>query len=266
MNYKTLGLLKQCILSLKKTIRRTPYEIIVIDSESDGDAPRALGREFPGVRCFPYRENTGYGRGVNEGIRRASGDYFLILNPDIIVQEHAVDSAVSFMEGEGRRLGIGMLGPKLLNPDGTFQPSAFRFYTPLTILLRRTFLGRLPFFKRHIDRFLMKDKHLEASHQVQYADWVRGGALCASREAIEKVGLMDERFFMYFEDVDWARRFWENGYKVAYYPKSALYHQYLRTSHRFGVLDLFLNKMARFHIASALKYFWKYRFRTTHYV
>ena len=93
-----------------------------------------------------------------------------------------------------------------------------------------------------------------------------GAALLVSRQATERVGLMDERFFMYFEDVDWARRFWENGYAVAYVPKSRMYHMHGKSSQRFGILDMLLNRMARVHIASGLKYFIKYRFRTIYHV
>jgi len=91
-------------------------------------------------------------------------------------------------------------------------------------------------------------------------DWLMGSALMVKMEAIKKVGLLDERFFMYFEDVDWARRFWENGYKVVCFQKAQMYHYHYKSSDKGrGALDLFFNKQARVHLESALKYFWKYR-------
>lgn len=265
VSHKTPDLLRACIMSLQKTVRKTPYEIIAVDSESDGTTPRMLARDFPAVRCLAFGENTGYGRGVNSGLAAASGEYFLVLNPDVQATEGAVDDLVSFLRNESGKRNIGLVGPKLLNSDGTFQPSTFRFYTPWTILARRTPLCKLPFFKRDLARFFMEDKRLERAKKEEAVEWLRGSTLLTSREAVRKVGPMDERFFMYFEDVDWARRFWENGYKVVYYPKSVMYHQYLRKSHRFGIFDALFNKMTRWHIASALKYFLKYRFRTPHY-
>jgi len=84
--------------------------------------------------------------------------------------------------------------------------------------------------------------------------------------AVDKIGGMDERFFMYFEDVDWARRFWKNGYSVAYFPLACILHLHQKSSDRFGALDVVLNKMTRMHIKSAFLYFLKYRFKTVHYV
>lgn len=266
VNYKTPDLVARCIRSLADTIKTTPYEIIVVDSQSDGSTPRLLAEQFPNASCLPFSENTGYGRGVNAGLNKARGELVLILNPDITALPHAIDELVSFMEHEGKRRRIGMAGPKLVWPDGTFQPSAFRFYTPLTVVLRRTPLGKLPFFGRHLDRFFLKEKQLAAAQTPQDVEWLRGGALLVSREALQDVGPMDERFFMYFEDVDWARRFWENGWRVAYVPSGTMVHQYQRSSHRFGLLDAAFNKLTRAHIASALKYFMKYRFKTVRYV
>jgi len=94
VNYKTPALLDECIASLEKTIRDTSYEIIVVDSESDGEAQKMLAERFPSARCISFTENTGFGKAVNAGIRAAQGNYFLILNTDIVATDYAVDELV----------------------------------------------------------------------------------------------------------------------------------------------------------------------------
>ena len=266
VNYKTPALLKNCISSLVKTILTASYEVIVVDSESDGEVPRMLKEEFADITCIPFRENSGYAKAVNAGIARAQGDYFLILNPDIIATEYAVDTMVAYMDSEGKREHVGMLGPKLYGFGNAYQQSAFRFPSPLTIVLRRTPLGRLPMFKSRLDAFLQKDKNLEEALIPTRVDWLMGAALFVSKEAIAQVGVMDETFFMYFEDVDWARRFWEDGYAIVYHPLMRMYHYHQKTSHRYGVFDVIGNAMTRVHIRSALRYFLKHGIRMKSYV
>ena len=152
-----------------------------------------------------------------------------------------------------------VVGPKLFNFDGTLQYSCFRFYKLSTIFFRRTFLGRLKFAKKAIAKFLLIDKNIHAAVDPMEVDWLMGSAMMLNRRAMERVGFMDERFFMYFEDVDWCMRFWEAGFKVFYLPSAVFYHYHQKASFRFGVFDILLNKMTLVHIASAVKYFWKHR-------
>lgn len=262
VNYKTPALLGECITSLTRTIRDTTHEIIVVDSESDGEAPRMLAEQFPSVRCIPFAENTGFGKAVNAGIHSAEGDHFLVLNTDIVAADYAVDTLVRYV---AEHPDVGMAGPKLYGIDNAYQQSAFRFPSPVTVLLRRTPLKKLGWGKRHLARYTYAGKNLSDALEPCRVDWLMGAALLVSRESAKHIGLMDERFFMYFEDVDWARRFWENGYAVMYVPESRMYHVHGKSSRRHGVLGIVFNRMTRTHIASALSYFIKYRFRTTHY-
>lgn len=126
---------------------------------------------------------------------------------------------------------MGIAAPKLLNFNGTLQYSCFRFYQPLTIVYRRTFLKNFGFAKKHLNWFLMEDYDHKKPKEV---DWVMGSAMVVSKKAVEKTGFMDPRFFMYMEDVDWCRRFWENGYKVVYYPFSQMHHYHGKASARGG--------------------------------
>jgi len=266
VNYKTPELLRDCVASLKETIKKTGYEIIAVDVASDGSTAEALASLAENdINLIELKENTGYSKAVNAGLRAARGEYYLILNADMEALADSVDTMIEFMQDEARQKNIGLIGPRLSGLDEKIQQSAFRFYTPLTIVLRRTFLGKLPWWRGRVDHFLMKDKNINSIGESQPVDWLMGTALLTTKEVVKKVGLMDERFFMYFEDVDWARRFWENGYKVFYYPKAVMRHRHGKASRKSGLAGIFSNKMTRAHIKSGFLYLLKYKFLTKHY-
>jgi hypothetical protein len=252
-SYKNPELLKLCLDSVRKNLEKLDYELIVADSATDEDTSMLMREDFPDVKFFSFRENVGFQALLKKGIGYASGKYILCLNADIIVEKTSIQELLAFVSAHP---DMGMVGPKLLNFNGTLQPSCFRFYRPITILYRRTILGKFGFAKRHLDWFLMKEYDHEKPKEV---DWLMGSALMVSRKAIEKVGLMDPRFFMYMEDVDWCRRFWENGYKVVYFPVSVMFHFHGKGSGRAGLLhSIFFNRLTWIHIFSAIKYFKKY--------
>ena len=254
VHHKTPELLKLCLDSIKKTVRDTDREVIIVDSATSRKSAETVKEKFPEAVFLPHKENLGYSRGVNAGIKEATGEFFLILNPDIILAENAVEKMLNYMK---KYPDIGMLGPKMLNFNGTTQRTYFSFYKPITIIARRTFLGKFRPFKKALYDFIMADSDTD---KIQTPDWLMGSAIMVSRRAVEKVGGMDEGFFMYFEDVDWARRFWHNDLKVVYFPEAVMYHYHQRESKsRLGLLDPIFNKNARWHIKSAIKFFWKYR-------
>jgi GT2 family glycosyltransferase len=252
-SYKNPSVLKLCLESLKKNIFNLDYEIHVMDSAAEEDTEMMMREDFPEVNYHPFIENVGFGYLVNQGMKRLNGQYVLILNADIIVEKKAVNLLLEHLQ---RNPEIGLIGPKLLNFDGHLQYSCFRFYTPLIILLRRTFLVKVRFAKKGVDDFLYKrldhDKIIEP-------DWIMGSAMMASQSAIKKTGPIAENFFMYFEDVDWCRRFWEKGLKVVYLPYARMFHYHGKGSASQNVFGAVLfNRLTRNHISSAIKYFWKY--------
>lgn len=252
-HHQTPELLRLCINSIKKAIINIEAEIIISDSESKGDTLEMLKHDFPEVSVISFKKNVGYAKLVNAGLEKSKGKYILILNADIITKQEAVESMLCCME---KNPEIGILGPQLLNFNGSVQKSCFRFYNPSTILYRRTFLGKTSFGKKDLARFLMDDFDQKTSREVE---WLQGAALLVKRKAINRVGLMDERFFMYFEDVDWCRRFFENSWKVVYFPGAQMFHYHGQGSKKKGGLaDLFANRYARIHLLSAIKYFLKY--------
>lgn len=259
LSYRNPALLRLCLASMARAMGTDDdYEVIVVDNATTVETRNVVLEEFttafPSIRFLPLRENAGYTRGVNEGIRAAQGDYILAINYDIVMQPGAVQGLSAYLREHPT---VGLIGPRLISFDDTHQDSYFRFYRPFTIISRR--VPFIPGSTWEQNRFAMRSSNPAQVHEV---DWVSGAAFMTTREALDRVGIMDESLFHYFSDVDWAWRFWENGYTVMYYPMAAMYHYHGRTSKgRFGVLDAFLNRATRWHIKDGIRYFLKHGIR-----
>lgn len=237
-------------------------EIIVSDSGTIPETREMMAASFPRVKFLSEERNVGFGKGANRGLRRASGDFIFIMNADLIVPRPKELDAL--LEYSAAHEEVGLLGPRLLNFDEAHQPSAFRFYTPLMILLRRSPLGKTPWGKRRVAEFTLSGCETLLKEPTP-VDWLMGSALLTRKEYLARVGLFDERFFMYMEDTDLCRRFWEVGLKVIYYPGSTMYHFHGKASKSKNPFGVLFNKYARIHLISAYKYFRKYGLRTPRY-
>jgi len=254
INYKTPDLLRQCLDSLLSNYPGIEENILVIDNFSCDESVAMMKKKFPKVKVLASNYNSGFGAAINWGINNApdGAEYLLFLNPDIIVQGNAIDKMLEFMAA---KKDVALVGPKLLNPDLSGQNSCRRFITPQLILYRRTFLGRFNFAQKALKHFLMEDID---HNKTQEVDWIFGACMMVRKSAIEEVGLMDERYFLYFEDMDWCRRFWEKGWKVCYYPEAKMIHYHRRESAQESGFSILFNRAARIHIMSAIKYFIKF--------
>lgn len=253
VNYNTGLLTNACIKEILNQDLPFNYEIIVVDNASKDDSVELLRSDFPEINVISSSKNLGLAGGVNIGLEKATGQYRLVLNPDIVVLNKAITNLVKYMD---QNKEVGMAGGKLLSPNGKLQYSCYRFYRPITIFYRRTRLGNTTKGKEMVNRFLMKDYDHKTAKDV---DWLMGACLILRAKALENVGGMDERFFLYFEDVDWCRRFWEKDWKVVYVPDAKFSHYHQRSSESGGLWGLISNRIAREHVKSAMKYFWKYR-------
>jgi len=226
VHYNTSDDLARCLESLTAYAPSVSHRIVVVDNASRDEGLAAVHLKFPDCQWIFNAENTGYARGCNRGMAAVAADYYLILNPDIVVQPGALDRLLAFADAHPR---AGLVGPQLLNEDGSLQESCRRFYTLRTLLLRRTILGRLFPDSRTVQRHLMRDFDHQSSRPV---DWVLGGCVLARRSALDRSGPMDERFFLYFEDVDWCYRMWQAGFEVQYTPDARFMHRHRRASAR----------------------------------
>jgi len=253
-HYKTPILLKLCLKSIKKNIGQLEHEIIVVDSETQPETQEMLKEEFPEVDLIGFKKNVGYAKIVNAGLKKAKGKFLLILNADIIVLNQAIQKMLKFLQNNPQ---VGLIGPQLLTFTNQIQLSCFNQPDFWAIIGRRTFLGKLKWFRKRIEKFLIADWDRKSTRPVP---WLQGSAMMTSKKAVKKVGLFDERFFMYFEDADWCQRFWQAGYQVVYFSEAKMLHYYHRASKKWGgFLDFFFNPYTRIHFWSALKYFAKWR-------
>ena len=247
VSYNTRKLIRRCLQSLHAFPPGCDYEVRVVDNASRDGSVAMLHKEFPRAKVLANKHNLGYAAAVNQGVELSHAEYVLVLNPDIVLREGSVDRMVQFMDAHP---DAGLAGAKLVNTDGSLQHSCRGFYTPATLVMRRTLLGRL--FPRHrvIRRHLMLDyDHREA----RPVDWVIGACMMVRRRAIEDVGGMDERFFLYFEDVDWCFRMSRQGWKVYYVPESEMVHEHRRESAKPR-----LSRSFWAHLGSLLRFYEKW--------
>ena len=207
-----------CLRSIFGGGNSCAFEVIVVDNASADGTTEAVASEFPQAKVVRNPENRGFAAACNQGIELSRGELVFLLNPDCVLPERALDELV---EWAGRLPEAGVIGPKLLNPDGTLQPSCRRFPRPMAALFRSTILGRIFARNRWTDEYLMADFDHARPAEV---DWVSGAAMLIRRQALEQVGLLDEGFFWGSEDVDLCKRMWDAGWKVYYVPSPAIVH------------------------------------------
>ena len=252
--YKNAALLKLCLAALDRNISETiRTETIVVDSDAHEEIRDLVLDNYPNVSYVPFKENIGFAKGLNQGIKRAKGRVLLSLNPDIIIERGSIEALYRYTANHPE---AGVVGPMLLNFNGSHQPSCFAFYTPLTILYRRTFLGKTFFGKKSLKDFILKTGDRDTQ---LISGWLMGSALMVRADNLKKVGLMDERYFMYFEDVDWCRRFREAGFNIVYFPEARMFHYHGKQSASKNILSVFFNKITFIHLLSGFKYFVKFK-------
>lgn len=248
VNWNTRDYLRQCLTSVFEQDGQLSLEVNVVDNASADGSAEMVRSEFGNrVKLIAMPQNVGFAAAQNQSIRQARGRYVFLLNPDsYLVAPDALRKMVEFMDANR---DIGFLGPKVLNPDGTLQYSARRFPTMLAAGFRHTLLGRLFPNNAFVRRYLMTDW---AHDRIADVDWLSGSALLARKEMIDQIGLLDERFYMYLEDVDWCRRAHEAGWRVVYFPDVSVVHKIGGASDQNPV------EMIKEHHRSMLRYFLKY--------
>jgi N-acetylglucosaminyl-diphospho-decaprenol L-rhamnosyltransferase len=217
VNWNVRDLLQQCLHSILADSQTCSLEVIVVDNASTDGSVEMVRTEFPGVRVIVNSDNQGFPFANNQGIAIAQGRYVFLLNPDTEVVGDALATMVAFADAH---LDVGVVGPQLLNPDGSVQPSRRRLPTLATAFCESTWLQ--PYAPRRLlEHYYAHDR---PDDEIQDVDWVDGASLMARGDAIKQVGLMDEGFFMYSEELDWCRRFREAGWRVVYLPMACIVH------------------------------------------
>lgn len=219
VNYNVKAFLQNCLLSIKKATEKISTEIIVIDNASDDGSIELVKKNFPEVNLIESKQNLGFSKANNLGLKISKGKYICLINPDTIVEEDTFLELVNFMNTQPE---VGLAGCKILNPDGTFQLACRRsFPTPWVAFTKIVGLSKLfpksKLFARYNLTYLDENKSYEV-------DAVSGSFMFLRREIYDKIGGLDETFFMYGEDLDFCFRVKKAGYKVYYVHSTKIIH------------------------------------------
>jgi len=217
VSYNSLNFLRDCLNSILENPPSLKYEIIVVDNASADGSCELVQKNFPQVKLLRNSKNTGFAAANNKAISKTNSKYILLINSDCKVYKNSLDNLVSFMEKNKK---VGIAGPKIINSDGSVQlscrkfPSIFNaaFHTILTNIVPNN-----PFSRK----YKLADVNRDTPFEV---DWVSGSAMIIRRKALEDTGLIDERYFMYVEDLDLCYRMWQKSWKVYYYPCANILH------------------------------------------
>jgi N-acetylglucosaminyl-diphospho-decaprenol L-rhamnosyltransferase len=252
LNYRTPKETVCCVHALIDQGLGDDMEILVVDNHSNDESIGILHarlRDLPNVRILESKENAGFGRGYNIGLRQAKGTYVLLNNPSKILSKGSIEAMATLLKNDP---SIGIVGPKLRHSDGSLRSSARALPSPVDVLIKRTFLRSL--FPARIARYLQTKEHPD---KMRDADWVIGGCLMMPRALMEDIGGFDPRFFLFFEDIDLCRECWKRGKRVVYFPMATALDRKRRLSEG-GVFSLLGSMVGRAHIASGWKYFRKW--------
>ncbi len=226
------------------------HEVLIMNNSPSQDL-RVLVEEYGDwVKVHKLQKNIGFGKAQNKAVKLAHGEYILICNPDIEAQEGSLTRLLAYAD---RLDDFGIIGPRLAYPEGGVQESARRYPSMSDLSVKRLGLSKL--FSKKMKKYLMKDRKFQDSEKV---DWLVGAAMLMKREKFLEIGGFDDRFFLFFEDTDLCRRVNEAGHDVWYYPEAEFFHSQERLSER-GFWPF--KKVFWIHMASAGKYFWKWRAR-----
>ena len=234
VNYNSTDYLLKCLGSVYESLESISANVFVQDNGSKDGVDR-INDLFPKVTLVKNGRNIGFASAVNKALRQCSAQYVVLLNPDSIVLKGFFGSILQYLKDNP---DIGILGPKILDDDGKIQGSARSFPTPLTAFFgRKSLITKLfpnnPFTRSNVLTTLSDGK------TPMEVDWVSGACMVINKNAIDKVGLLDERFFIYWEDADWCRRMWEAGLKVVYFPQSCVIHHVGISSDQLLLRSLF---------------------------
>lgn len=234
---------KDLLLENLKELTKLPYEIVVVDNQSKDGTVEAVKNTFPQVKVVASEKNLGYGVANNVGVANSQGEYIILLNTDAFITEDTIPEAIKTLKA---RPEIGLLGAKLLNPDGSLQPSARQFPS---------------FFNRIFQIFGLSDKYNKSPlfGRIDYTwcnpdvpqsvDWVPTAFAACPRHVYQEVNGFHPSFFLYYEDVDLCRRIKNAGYQIVYWPL-------IRVKHIGGQSSEAIEseKMLRYRMESAIQY------------
>jgi GT2 family glycosyltransferase len=226
VNWNTRELVADCIRSVLDQISNYAIEVIVVDNGSEDGSQEVVRREFPGVNLIENKVNLGFAKANNVGIRAAKGRYLCLVNSDVRVMAGCIDALATFMDSH---LSVGLCGPQILWPDMSIQDSCRNSPS-----LWNNFCSAIKLNKLFPNSSIFSGEHmLYFSHDQEVkADYLAGCFLMLRKDALDQVGLFDEQFFIYAEEMDLAKRLWSAGWKVVFIPEARAVHHHGASSSR----------------------------------
>jgi GT2 family glycosyltransferase len=210
VNWNTKNILKQAINSVISETKEIDCELIVVDNNSSDGSSQMIKKDFPSILLIENKINKGFAGGNNDGLKITKGDYLMLLNSDTIVQENAIEKMVKFLDENNE---VVMLGPKLLNKYGNFQESCRRNLPDIKNSFLYIFSINKNKYKTH------KDENVSG-----YTEAISGAVMMFRRSVYEKIGGLDERYFMYAEDLDYCKQVFNLGWKTYYLSEAKIIH------------------------------------------
>ncbi len=246
VSWNVRDLLRRALNSILADTRGIEAEIILVDNASRDGTPEMVRAEFPAVQLIANAVNRGFTGGNNQALAVARGRYLFLLNPDTEIMPGATAALLEYARANPR---VGIVGPQLLNPDGSVQSSRRRFPTLATAFMESTRLQQ--WFPRSpwLTRYYILDRPDDV---IQEVDWVVGAAMLVRRQVYEQLGGLDESFFMYSEELDWCYRAKRAGWSVVYFPCARVMHYEGKSSEQVAAA-----RDIHFH-SSKVRFFQKY--------
>jgi GT2 family glycosyltransferase len=214
VNWNTRELLRDCLRSVFQGLSPLKAEVLVVDNASDDGSSIMMKREFPEVRLIQNDRNLGFAAGNNVALRKAKGRHVMLLNTDTLIHGDVLPQAVAWLDAHP---GVGVLGPRVLNSDGSVQPSCSAFPSLGFLAMQTLGLTRIA----SLDAYRMTGWDRMSERRV---DVISGAAMFVRRAAMEEVGLLDEAFFFYGEETDWCHRFRLAGWDLVFSPIAEITH------------------------------------------
>lgn len=224
INFNGREFLKACLSSIRENLLSPEVETIVVDNSSSDGSLELVKENFPGVKLIRNCQNRGYAQANNQGIKEARGEFILLLNPDTVILPQAMDILRGEMKIDPT---IGAIGPALLSGDNRFQVSFGRKISFFHEVLQKSLLNQ--YFRRKLKKMRKKRE----------VGWLSGACILTRKKVLEEVGLFDEDFFLFFEDIDLCRRIKENGWKLIFIPQAKIFHAGGGSTAKIGKLSLF---------------------------
>lgn len=207
VSFNTQELLRNCLRSVLSQ-EGLKFEVWVVDNASTDESAEMVEKEFLKVKLIKNKENLGFAKANNLALKKTKGRFLFLLNPDTIVKDQMLVKIADFMEKNPQASASGV---KILNPDGSPQMSVGKFYNLINSFLMLFGGERMGFLRASPSR-------------IEEVDWVSGAALVLRKEVIETVGMLDEKFFMYMEELEWCYRIKKSGFKIYFYPEAEIIH------------------------------------------